>query len=427
MPSLQVNTNTGSVPFYDREINFRSILLAFIIFPLIKPSSAALIVLFGSSTGELITSLLSNWNILSIALTIILFFGSFGNRIKPNVIDFCFAVVMVASLSIGTFIFHVFRLSSLVSIVLNIILIFMLGVVFESELDTYVSVFYRYIYLIMFFNSLSIYTFFPKGMYVGGMGFDNSNYYLFGLDNVGFLISIVGTFLGGLLPYLNPPKYSHKTYYLKHIIISIFILGAFFYVRAGTGMAIITLYAIIYLLILFRKLPKINYRLVILFLLTSFMSIVILNTLGFFEPVLNLIGKDATFSGRTSIWAAGLRGVLDSPIFGHGIEAEITMSTLAQYGPYWVANAGHLHNVILEYLFKGGVVSLLSFLGILALPLFSRQTIDESNDCYQLLLYDIVLLWLVVMFEYRLEISIFWLLFIINYRLPYFFSFETKD
>jgi O-antigen ligase len=77
--------------------------------------------------------------------------------------------------------------------------------------------------------------------------------------------------------------------------------------------------------------------------------------------LVNLYGKDLTFTNRTDIWAASVDAIGDNPWIGYGwngvwIEAQVepTVTLNREIG----FEAGHAHNVVLEMLLQGGVVGL---------------------------------------------------------------------
>jgi O-antigen ligase len=85
--------------------------------------------------------------------------------------------------------------------------------------------------------------------------------------------------------------------------------------------------------------------------------------------LVNLYGKDLTFTNRTDIWSASVDVIGDSPWIGYGwngawvepnVEPTVTLNRETGF------EAGHAHNVVLEMLLEGGVVGLglyLAFFG----------------------------------------------------------------
>lgn len=81
--------------------------------------------------------------------------------------------------------------------------------------------------------------------------------------------------------------------------------------------------------------------------------------------IVNLYGKDLTFTNRTDIWSASVGGISDSPWIGYGwngvwIERDVepTISLNREIG----FEAGHAHNAVLEMLLQGGFIGLTLYL-----------------------------------------------------------------
>jgi O-antigen ligase len=89
--------------------------------------------------------------------------------------------------------------------------------------------------------------------------------------------------------------------------------------------------------------------------------------------LVNLYGKDLTFTNRTDIWSASVDAIGDSPWIGYGwngvwIEPNVepTVSINREIG----FEAGHAHNAVIEMLLQGGIIGLtlyLVFFGSVAL------------------------------------------------------------
>jgi O-antigen ligase len=81
--------------------------------------------------------------------------------------------------------------------------------------------------------------------------------------------------------------------------------------------------------------------------------------------IVNLYGKDLTFSNRTDIWEATVPVIGEQPIQGYGwngawIEPDVepTVSLNRNIG----FDAGHAHNAVLEMLLQGGIIGLALYL-----------------------------------------------------------------
>jgi O-antigen ligase len=89
------------------------------------------------------------------------------------------------------------------------------------------------------------------------------------------------------------------------------------------------------------------------------------------SSILASLGIDATFTGRSSIWAFALARISDAPIMGYGFQllwgSEFLRDITTES---WAYLAAHSHNSFLETLLNGGFPALiLMILWLLILPL----------------------------------------------------------
>lgn len=70
--------------------------------------------------------------------------------------------------------------------------------------------------------------------------------------------------------------------------------------------------------------------------------------------IADLLGKDASFSGREGIWAKSIESILEHPIFGAGVSSSAATAV--------VLGQSHCHNIVLQLLFNGGIVTFLCYL-----------------------------------------------------------------
>ena len=76
------------------------------------------------------------------------------------------------------------------------------------------------------------------------------------------------------------------------------------------------------------------------------------------QQMVESLGIDATFTGRTDIWRLSLDTVAQSPIFGQGFQSfwsSDSLLTQADSAGTWAVSAAHAHNGYLESLLNGGV------------------------------------------------------------------------
>jgi O-antigen ligase len=77
--------------------------------------------------------------------------------------------------------------------------------------------------------------------------------------------------------------------------------------------------------------------------------------------LVNLYGKDLTFTNRTDIWSASIHAIHDQPIIGYGwngVWVDDTTEPTASIDREIGFEAGHAHDSVLEMLLEGGVIGL---------------------------------------------------------------------
>ena len=101
------------------------------------------------------------------------------------------------------------------------------------------------------------------------------------------------------------------------------------------------------------------------------------------SSILASVGIDATFTGRSSIWAFALARISDAPIMGYGFQllwgSEFLRDITTES---WAFLAAHSHNSFLETLLNGGFPALiLMILWLLILPLRDAgEAFATQND-----------------------------------------------
>lgn len=125
---------------------------------------------------------------------------------------------------------------------------------------------------------------------------------------------------------------------------------------SGTGIVAISIFFIVMLLPIIK-----NY-------LTPFRSscigviiflyIIIFRKSKILVPILDLLGKDWTFTGRLTIWDSAIKSIIENPILGYGV---LTNDNMVNYlgrslNGIWIG-ATHCHCHFLQIAFQGGLVA----------------------------------------------------------------------
>lgn len=93
-----------------------------------------------------------------------------------------------------------------------------------------------------------------------------------------------------------------------------------------------------------------------------------------FGTLLAVFGKSITLSGRTYIWQRGIEYIKLKPILGYGVNTELTMNR------FW--NLVHLHNYLINCLYIGGIILMVTILYILYMlqkKLSSNISLDSAK------------------------------------------------
>lgn len=191
------------------------------------------------------------------------------------------------------------------------------------------------------------------------LGLQNNNRYFLSFDNISYyyFVSVI------VLLFYYSCFYSRNA--LKHFLTyCACVLFMFFYKMTATCLAA-SLF-LIFSLLYFYSLRKHKNMIPTLFF--SYKSSIIIGLLSDVLPLLivgskfilgfeSLFGKDITFTGRDKIWTTSFLYIMRNPIAGRGIE---DMSKTGWI--FGVPGLGHCHNIIVENLFRGGIIAIILML-----------------------------------------------------------------
>jgi O-antigen ligase len=133
--------------------------------------------------------------------------------------------------------------------------------------------------------------------------------------------------------------------------------------------------------------------------------------------IVDVLGKDITFTNRTAMWDSALRIISESPIWGHGLpNAEWYMRNMSSFavGP---------HNGMLAVLIYGGIITF----GIYFYCLFSSLAVPYryQSRMSNVMMASVVVLSVMMLMEiYPMEIIFF--LFTLSYYYNYLEA-QTED
>ena len=192
---------------------------------------------------------------------------------------------------------------------------------------------------------------FPQGMYE----FNNytQNYFLGYRNNsiMLFFPAIIFSIVRSLR------KYNKLT--LSSFVITAVSFATVILAFSATSVIGMTVFILFLLLALINKMP--NFLNIITYLainITYFFGVIILRLQEAFAFIIvDMLGRDLTFTGRTKIWDSALAAFAKSPVFGVGeIENQASRDLIG---------ATHAHNYYLDLLYKSGLPGFLIFFAIL--------------------------------------------------------------
>lgn len=136
-----------------------------------------------------------------------------------------------------------------------------------------------------------------------------------------------------------------------------------------------------------------------------------------FLNFLNSIGKDSTFTGRTSLWERSSFYFWDSPILGHGF---ITPSDYAD-SPFFHGDARNSHNYVYNLLHKGGIVLFFIVYKLLSISFRKIKSSFDYGIGYMIVISSVIF-FIMSLFECY---DSFWVFMILV--LMFYFPFYSKQ
>lgn len=238
--------------------------------------------------------------------------------------------------------------------ILGITMITELGL--KTSKDKFLQVTAYYLCFLILINSLTFLHFYPYGMNNGvfaDVGGD-INFYFLGHDN-GSIFYCIPALIYLLIYNLN--KYNKIN--LVTIIFIIFVTYSYLYIKsinALTVLLILLIFLLCYKNTNFQKLLNFKFLLIItgiIFYLVVFYN----HEHPIFLNILNLIGKDSTFNGRSFIWNRAIEYIKLKPLIGHGLQYDIIV--ISHLG------VNKTHNIFLQILYNTGICGLSVFIYLL--------------------------------------------------------------
>lgn len=257
---------------------------------------------------------------------------------------------------------------------------------FKNRCKEFLKSFITFWGFMVVINVLSFFIFYPS------MDPLQSAFYFLGNDNGSIYETLLFVF-ASIFYYI---RFNNDKIPFKFWLIFLFIFSGYYYVKSGNGMSCIVL---IGFFLAFRN-KKIVLKImkpqlfagIYVFL---FLMIVCLRDLSFMKPVLEILGKSSTLTGRTGIWDRCLKYIEINKWFGNGYEP-------ALISIYKIGNV-KAHNIILQFLYNGGIMMLLLF-GVLNLKIIKSINKNEKNKTKKFLMnISIFLFFVISLFDFYIQ------------------------
>ena len=113
--------------------------------------------------------------------------------------------------------------------------------------------------------------------------------------------------------------------------------------------------------------------------LALFLGIVVFSQTNLFNPILNLLGENATFSNRTYIWTSAISNFLNKPIWGHGITMRGAFDIV--YSVNYTGDSRPAHNQFLHVLYEGGIIQTITYIAFFVYFGILIRKQENKNIC----------------------------------------------
>ena len=224
---------------------------------------------------------------------------------------------------------------------------------------------------LMIYLNLILLILYPDGIFIENNGYLITRYLFLGMDNqaVGMLVPFM------IIDYAISKYQNNTKKLIFHLDVIAFLLSI---LMIWSGNSIVGLMFLI-LAMLYQKIVKKNLTIKNSMYILAFLFVFIIFFQGFklfSDFIVEVLGKDLTLSGRTSIWSNGIKEWLKYPLLGHGFQISEAFITFANVSDY-VRGA---HNQILNILLHGGIIYLILF--VIVFCIIHNVTKKYKNNEY---------------------------------------------
>ncbi|MDD3241996.1 MAG: hypothetical protein PHQ64_04440 [Bacilli bacterium] len=249
----------------------------------------------------------------------------------------------------------------------------------------------------------------PTGMYSSKTGYIE-NWFL-GYKNTHILFIIPAIMFSFLCEYKEDKKLSFPDY----LLLAVSIIST---IKVNNGTGLIGIF-IITIFILSKKVfdnkTIFNIKNYIITYIASFLLIVFFRAQNIFSYlIVDILGKDITFTGRTFIWDKALLYIKQKPLLGYG-------NVSFEFNKYIFST----HNAILGILHKTGIIGLTAFV---IFVLKGINPLWKNRDKYISKFVSIVIFsYLLMMITESYNFIYYIYIFIVSYNIKYLIRGDTND
>lgn len=345
------------------------ILIFFMIIPFLCPTYIIHII------GKLDTIFMIFKIAIFILLTVIILFDKKIKKNKGIVLVFTFYALQALSCYINNL--------NMINFILNAIKILGLVLIiwFFSRKNGYelILAFLVFYEIVIFVNFITLLIEPENGLYtitnyITIKEFEEYNYWFLGIDNLHINYYLPAVIISFIYSFYKKESITFRTKLLCGIIITSSIIS-------WSATTLIFAIGLIIYLIFRKKIEESKLLNGINLLIGTFIShlgIVILRIQDLFKfLIIDVLKKDLTFTNRTFIWDDTLLYIKQSPFLGYGQEPDIM-----RYEKGIQFKAFHSHNLFLELLYTGGILTFLIFIGNLlyvVLKLYKKSNKNVSR------------------------------------------------
>lgn len=128
------------------------------------------------------------------------------------------------------------------------------------------------------------------------------------------------------------------------------------------------------MLILIRSGFKFNAYFLLGMNVAAFFAIVVFRMQNWFlGEIVQLLGKNLTFTGRTSVWDFYLQIISAKPLLGYGVMQAIDIFSKFRF------TATNAHDMVFQFLYEGGAVQLALYLSMVVIVFKRLKMVQEQN------------------------------------------------